>query len=227
MIAKPLPATSTTAIAINKGFSNTAPMQNEHSRLASPANESGHFVHRPEPLHRNLGAHIGDVCGVDFPEHRRLNYRGRDGVDGDAAFGELLAQRLIISEAVVYFGSLYVVLRAGRGFTVSRHTTELRPGTILGREWNGRSATFDRRIAALDHSREAVSIASACLARSFPASLQIGPDFARVRAKPWVSVIDQLDFRGRFAAVVSALQIPVSWHKWRHSYRRSAMLTDY
>ena len=36
------------------------------------------------------------MCGVDFPEHRRLNYRGRDGVDGDAAFGELLAQRLII-----------------------------------------------------------------------------------------------------------------------------------
>jgi len=34
------------------------------------------------------------------------------------------------------------------------------------------------------------------------------PDFARVRANGWVSVIDQLDFGGRFGAVVSACKFP-------------------
>ena len=39
-------------------------------------------------------ARIAWTVLVDFTEHRRLNYRGRDGVDGDAVLCELLAQRL-------------------------------------------------------------------------------------------------------------------------------------
>src|SRR6516165_6629140 len=39
-------------------------------------------------------------------------------------------------------------------------------------------------------------------------SLANKPDFARVRANAWVSVIDQSDFGGRFGAVVSACKFP-------------------
>src|SRR6185437_8765553 len=59
-----------------------------------PADKRRGFLDGAEPLHRNLRAHIGDMGRRGLFEDRRVDDGGRDGVDGDAILGELLAERL-------------------------------------------------------------------------------------------------------------------------------------
>ena len=72
-----------------------------------------------------------------------------------------------------------------------------------------RSATFDRRIAAADHSRETGSIATACLARrEISPNPTISAESAGFLRVGFVSRSPRLELRRLFGPFVSGLKIP-------------------